>query len=138
MSTVTHQFVISSREVANWLDSQPGTWWVIDGDFSLIGKVDFPCPNDELAEALRELDKNIIIYTNKTVDLQEGRQISARELPLLADTQNRYQNRDYFASWEGSDNEWILTEDKDSAEAFAEDAMEEWDAEGKDGSEPED
>jgi hypothetical protein len=136
MSMVKHQFVISSREVAQWLDSQPGTWWLIDGDYTLIGKVHFPCPNDELAEALRKFDKNMMIYTDKTVDLEEGQQLSAHELPLLADTQNRYQNRDFFASWEGSNNEWILSEDKMAAEAFSDDAMEEWDGEAQDGSEP--
>jgi hypothetical protein len=78
MSMVKHQFVISSREVAQWLDSQPGTWWLIDGDYTLIGKVHFPCPNDELAEALRKFDKNMMIYTDKTVDLEEGRQIPVK------------------------------------------------------------
>ena len=122
MSMVKHQFVIPSRELARWLDSQPGTWWFIHGDLSLVGRVHLPCPSDELAEALRELNKNITIYTDKTVDLEEGRPIAAHELPLLADTNNRHHNRDFFASWEGSDNEWILSEDKVAAEAFSDDA----------------
>jgi hypothetical protein len=129
MSMVLHQFLIPSREIARWLDSQPGTWWFIHGDLTLVGRVHFPCTNDELAEALRALDKNIRIYTEKTVDLEEGLPISAQELPLLANTENRHQNRDFFASWEGSDDEWILSEDKVAAEAFSDDAMEEWDAE---------
>jgi hypothetical protein len=136
MSTVLHQFVISSRELARWLDSQPGTWWCIDGEFQLLAKVHyFPCPNDVLAEALRQIDRDIMIYTDKTVDLDEGRAISADELPLLADTRNRHQNRDFFASWEGSDVEWLLTEDKWSAEVFAEDAMEGGDVKATDGPE---
>jgi hypothetical protein len=138
MSTVRHQFVISSRELANWLDSQPDCWWVAGPDDFLISRTNFPCPSDELAEVLRQVDKNIIIHTDKTIGIEEGRQISGHELPLLADTQNRYQNRDFLASWEGSDKEWLLTEDKWAAEAFGDEAMEEWDAEGKDGSEPED
>ncbi len=27
MSMVKHQFVISSQELARWLDSQPDSWW---------------------------------------------------------------------------------------------------------------
>ena len=136
MSMVKHQFIISSQELARWLDSQPGTWWFIDGDDSLIGKVHFPCPNDELADAMRQLGKNLVISTDHAVGIEDGRQISGHELPLLADTQNRYQNRDFFASWEGSDDVWILSEDKVAAEAFSDDAPEEWDDEVQDGSGP--
>jgi hypothetical protein len=136
MSMVKHQFVISTREVADWLDSQPGTWWFIDGDFSLLGKVHFPCPNDELAGVLRQVDKNLIIATDKTVEIADGQRISRHELPLLADTQNRYQSRDFFASWEGDDNVWILSEDTVAAETFSDDAMEEEDGEPQDGSGP--
>ena len=28
MSMVKHQFVISSQELARWLDSQPELWWL--------------------------------------------------------------------------------------------------------------
>ena len=73
MSTVRHQFVISSQELARWLDSQPGTWWFTDGDYSLIGKVHFPCPNDELADTMRPLGKNLMIYTEHEVGLEDGR-----------------------------------------------------------------
>jgi hypothetical protein len=126
MSTVKHQFVISSRELARWLDSQPGTCWHAAGDLLLLSKVHFfPCTNRKLADALRQIDKNITIYTDRMVDLEEGQQISAHELPLLADTQNR----DFLSSWEGSDKEWLLTEDKWAAEEFA-DELDEWDVEG--------
>ena len=32
MSMVKHEFVISSQELARWLDSQPGTWWLVGRD----------------------------------------------------------------------------------------------------------
>ena len=69
-----------------------------------------------MAEALREIDKNLIIHTDKEIGIEDGQQISGHELPLLADTQNRYQNRCFLASWEGSDKKWLFSEDKWAAE----------------------
>ncbi len=136
MSMVKHEFVISSQDLAQWLDSQPGTWWFIDGDFSLLGKVHFPCPNDELANVLHQMEKNLIIATERTVGIEDGRRITGQDLPLLADTQNRYQSRDFFASWEGDDKVWILSEDTVAAETFSDDAREGEDGEPQDGSGP--
>jgi hypothetical protein len=138
MSKLKHQYVISSRELADWLDSQPDCWWMAGPDDLLVSKADFPCPSDELAAVLREVNKNIIIHTDKAIGIENGRQITGRALPLLADTQNRYQNRDFLASWEGSKKEWLLTEDKWAARAFGDGATEDEDAEDEDGSEPED
>ena len=138
MSMVKHQFVIASRELARWLESQPDSWWFVGQDDLLISKVNFPCPSDELAQVLRQINKNIIIYTDKTIGIGDGQQIDSQVLPLLADTQNRYQNRDFLASWQGSAKEWLLTEDKWAAEALADDSMGEGHGEAKDGSEPED
>jgi hypothetical protein len=138
MSTVKHQFVISSQELARWLDSQPETWWCVGGDDLLISKVNFPCPSGELAEALREIGHNVVISTDKAVEIEDGRQIDSIVLPLLADTENRYRNRDFLARWQGSDKDWLLTEDKWAAKALADDATEDDDGEVQDGSGPED
>jgi hypothetical protein len=138
MSTVKHQFVISSQELARWLDSQPGTWWFVGRDDLLISKVNFPCPSGELAEALRGIGHNLVISTDKAIGIEDGRQIDSTVLPLLADTENRYRNRDFLARWQGSDKDWLLTEDKWAAKALADDATEGYDGEVQDGSEPED
>jgi hypothetical protein len=138
MSMVLHPFVITSRELARWLDSQPDCWWGAGPDDSLVSRVNFPVPSDELAEALREIDKNLIIYTDKEIGIEDGRQISGQELPLLADTQNRYQNRYFLASWEGSDKRWLISENKWAAKALADDSTEEEDAADEDGPQPED
>ncbi len=116
------------------MDGQPDTWWFIHGDFSLLGKVHFPCPNDELANVLRQMDEDLVIATDKPIGIEDGRRISGQELPLLADTHNRHQNREFFVSWEGDDDVWILSEDKDAAEAFSDDPMEEEYGEVQDGS----
>ena len=89
-----------------------------------LRRVNFPCPNDELAEALRQIDSNLVVYTDKTVGIEDGRQISATCSRCLPTRRIDIKNRDFLASWEGSDNEWLLTEDKWAAEAFADDATE--------------
>ncbi|MFI5454323.1 MAG: hypothetical protein ACHRXM_02630 [Isosphaerales bacterium] len=124
MSMVKHQFIISSRQVAQWLDSQPGTWWLADGDPLLTSRICFPCPSDELAEELRRIDQNIIVYTNKAVGMEDGRQIDSHVLPRLADTANRHHERNFLARWQSSDVEWLLSEDKSAAEAFTDVSLE--------------
>jgi len=138
MSMVLHPFLIPSREVAQWLDSQPDSWWMVGQDDLLISRINFPCPSDELAEVLREVDKNLTIYTDKTIGIEDGLQIDSRVFPLLAETRNRYENRVFLASWQASNKKWLLSEDKWAAKALADDSMEEWDGEAEDGSQPED
>jgi hypothetical protein len=50
-------YVIKPTELAEWLDQEPETWWIVDGDPRLTGQVDFPCPSEELSEALRRYKK---------------------------------------------------------------------------------
>ena len=46
-------YTIKSEELANWLDDQPESWWIVDGDPVLTSHVDFPCPSEELSAELR-------------------------------------------------------------------------------------
>ena len=138
MSMVLHQFLIPSREVARWLDSQPDTWWSAGVDDLLISRLNFPCPSDEVADVLREVNKNLVVYTDKSIGIEDGRQIDSQVFPLLADTHNRYENRDFLVSWQGSNRKWLLGEDKWAAKALTDDSPEEWDEEAEDGSQPED
>jgi len=119
MSTVKHHYIISSEELARWLESQPGTWWLVDGDPLLTSRIGFPCPSDELAEELRRIGKNIVIATDKAIGVDDGRQIDSLVLPRLADTDNRYHEKNFLARWQSADTEWLLSEDKSAAEAFA-------------------
>ena len=44
---------IDARQLAKWLDANQNEWWRVDGEPGLIGRIDFPCPGDELAEVMR-------------------------------------------------------------------------------------
>ena len=88
MSKAKHHIVIPSRKLAEWLDSQPGTWWNVDGDPLLTSEVDFPCPNEELAEGLRKHDGNIMVFTRKRGRSNAGEDLNSLDLDDLADTEN--------------------------------------------------
>ena len=83
-----------------------------------------------------EIDKNIIIYTDKEIGIEDGRQI----VPVTSSPDSPIQRTDirigdFLASLGGLRQEWLLTEDKWAAEAFPDDSREEEDAEAEDGSE---
>ena len=55
-------YVIQPTDLAEWLDQEPETWWMVYFDPRLTGKVDFPCPSEELSDALRAYHKDIFVY----------------------------------------------------------------------------
>ncbi len=56
-------YVLRPSELADWLDREPDTWWIIDGDPRLTGeRIDLPCPGEELAELLRRYKKDLYFY----------------------------------------------------------------------------
>jgi hypothetical protein len=107
---------IPSRKLAKWLDGQPGSWWNVDGDPLLTSEVDFPCPNEELAEALRKHDNDIIVFAGNNVKIGVRADWDSLEIDDLTDTENRRKEKTLLAAWKGSDIEWLLSEDKEMAE----------------------
>jgi hypothetical protein len=107
---------IPSRKLAKWLDGQPGSWWNVDGDPLLTSEVDFPCPNEELAEALRKHDNDIILFAGNNVKIGVRTDWDSLEIDDLTDTENRRKEKTLLAAWKGSDIEWLLSEDKEMAE----------------------
>jgi hypothetical protein len=116
MSDKKNQITIPARKLAEWLDGQPGTWWNVDGDPLLTSEVVFPCPNDELVEALRKHDHDIVIFTRKPRGLAANQDANILDLDDLADIENPRKEKIILAAWKGCDNEWLLSEDKDMAE----------------------
>ncbi len=129
MSETKHAIVIPSRKLAEWLDSQPDTWWSVDGDPLLTSEVDFPCPSDELAEALRKHENDITVFTNRKTQPSGGADLHSLDLDELTDTENPRKEKNILAAWRGSEIEWLLSEDKEMAEAARCTATESMDAE---------
>ncbi len=55
-------YQIEPSKLADWLESQ-GTdiWWSVDGDRFLTGRISFPCPADELASLLRQVNRPLLV-----------------------------------------------------------------------------
>src|SRR5438128_650141 len=70
-------YTISSAALAQWIDNQPDKWWMVDGDPYLTGRVDFPCPSDELVEALRKRPKKLLLQDIHQAVSARGQEIGA-------------------------------------------------------------
>jgi hypothetical protein len=74
--------------------------------------VDFPCPSDELAPAIRKIGKNLLLYDRTAASTAQGEVVGANRLNELADVSNRYHRKTFLLSWEDSDIDWLLVEDE--------------------------
>jgi len=119
---------VSSYRLADWLDGQPGSWWYVDGDPLLTSEVDFPCPNEELSQALRRHKSTILVFPRFPAESKVGRAPEPPDLDELADTENPRKEKKILAAWNGSDIEWLLSEDKFMAEEARRTAVESLDA----------
>jgi hypothetical protein len=104
-------YTLPAATLADWIDSQPDQWWSVDGDPLLTGKVDFPCPGDELAPALRKIGKDLLLYDRTPGSTARGQVVEADRLRELADTDNRRHRKTYLLSWADSDIDWLPLED---------------------------
>ncbi len=126
-------YEIPSAELASWLEKNaPDSWWYVDGDPLLTGRMPFPCPTDELATELRKLARPLLIQAPKGDREAKGQQIDASKVGALA---SRFRetvdseplpawanDRFFFLCWKGSSVEWLLGEDSATAAQFRADA----------------
>ncbi len=101
---------LSAAALADWIESQPDRWWAVDGDPYLMSVVDFPCPGDELAPAIRKTGKDLLVYDKTPGSKARGERIGANRLAGLADTSNRKHQMIFLMTWSDSDEEWLLHE----------------------------
>jgi hypothetical protein len=123
-------YQLQSPELAKWLDEQGSdSWWMVDGDPLLTGRLAFPCPADELSRALRELDRPLLVQARESDSEARGQIIDAGQLDRIvasfADSV-RYSgpapewlgDRLLYLCWKGSPHEWLLAEDSVTAKQF--------------------
>lgn len=120
-------FETSSAELATWIEKQgPAVWWNVDGDPILTDRLEFPCPGDELAEALRQLDRSLLIQDPKRREEARGQTVGAAELDSLADRLGRNvghsgekpswaDDRIFYCCWKDANDEWLLVEDRETS-----------------------
>jgi hypothetical protein len=55
-------FEIPASELAAWLERQGrDSWWSVDGDPLLMGRVRLPCAAEDLARAIREIGEPLLV-----------------------------------------------------------------------------
>lgn len=105
-------YTLPAAELARWIESQPDQWWAVDGDPRLTSVVDFPCPSDELAPAVRKIGKDMLVFDNNPSSTAHGEAIGAEKLDGLADINHRRGHKTFLLSWADMDVEWLLMEDE--------------------------
>ena len=112
-------YTIKADELAKWLDDQPNSWWIVDGDPVLTSHVDFPCPSEELSDELRRLNKPLRMFDPRAGSKAQGEAVPIGQLNDMADTKNNSRARTYLLCWDGDDIQWLLAEDPAAAKESA-------------------
>lgn len=126
-------FELSSSELAAWIERQGDQWWSVDGDRILTGRLSFPSPGDELAAALRRINRPLLVQDRRPRPQGKGEVIGGDRLDELATTLDAVspipgeepasaQDRLFYFSWKGSPDEWLLLEDQATAASSRADA----------------
>ena len=105
-------YTLPADALADWIEGQPDKWWAVDGDPHLMSVVDFPCPSDEVAPALRRVGKDLLVWDKAPGSRARGERIGANRVAALADTSTRKGRMTFLLSWVDSDEEWLLLEDE--------------------------
>ena len=104
--------VVSAEVLAKWIEDQPDRWWSVDGDPRLMGTVDFPCPSDELAPAIRGVGKDLLVALRKGSDSRGVARIDAPELEEYVETFRGQPWKIVRLAWVDLDLDWLLLEEE--------------------------
>jgi len=105
-------YTLPAAALAAWIESQPDRWWFVDGDPRLTSTLDFPCPSDELAPAIRKIEKDLLLLDKNAASTAHGQVIGAEKLNELADVSNWRHRKTFLLCWADSDVDWLLVEDE--------------------------
>ena len=113
MTTEPHpHYTLTAATLADWIENQPDKWWFVDGDPLLTSIVDFPCPSDELASAIRRVGKDLLLKDQNPSSAAHGEMISGGRLDQVADSITKHHRRILQFSWKDADVDWLLMEDE--------------------------
>src|SRR5437588_2679260 len=104
-------YTVPAATLAQWIESQPDRWWLVDGDPFLMSRVDFPCPSDELAPMIRKVGKDLLLLDKDPASGAHGEVVEASKLDQLCDTSNRRHMKTLLLSWADGTDVWQLLED---------------------------
>ncbi len=127
-------YELLSLELAKWLEREgANSWWNVDGDPLLTGRMTFPCPADELATELRKINRPLLVQAPKGDTEASGQLIDASKIsPLVTRFAGNLQSagplpewandRFFYLCWKGSPHEWLLAEDSVTAKQYRDEA----------------
>lgn len=122
-------YELPAEQLAAWLEDRGNaSWWSVDGDPLLTGRLYFPCPTDELAAELRRIGQPLLVQARKEDTGAEGQRIDrgmldkiagkiADNLHLIRGEQLPAWSHDrlLYLCWKDSTNDWLLCEDSETA-----------------------
>jgi hypothetical protein len=121
-------YEVSAADLATWLEQHgPESWWNVDGDPLLTGRISFPCPTDGLAAELRSINRALLIQARKGDSNAHGQVVDAAVINNLVSrfAENIHSteklpawtnDRFFYLCWKGAPREWMLEEDTVTAQ----------------------
>jgi hypothetical protein len=109
---------IRASDLAAWLNGNKDQWWTADGESHLMETLNFPCPGDELAEALQQYGEQQLEILRDIAAPANVPEVTASQFEEYANTKNRYEGRNFLLRWQGNDRLWLLTEDVPTSESY--------------------
>lgn len=123
-------YQLPAGELAAWIERQGAdTWWTVDGDPILTGRLSFPCPGDELSDELRRINRTLLVRDTQERSEAAGQAVDRNALDAMVDRLGKHasvgagpqpawtSDRFLHLCWEGSDQEWLLVEDRETTES---------------------
>ena len=113
-------YKIEAYNLASWIeDTAADSWWTSDGDVSLGSTVSFPCPSDELATALRRINRPLLLIDPSESPDADGQEITPNDLARIVGA-DEWGNRLLRLCWEGQHSPWEIIEEEPSSESLNE------------------
>jgi hypothetical protein len=127
-------YELPAAELAAWLEAQGNDcWWSVDGDPLLTGRLDFPCPADELAAELRQIGQPLLVQARTEDSEAKGQKIDRNKLDAVAGkiADNLHLRREgqspawsddrlLYLCWKESTIDWLLCEDSEACQQMQE------------------
>lgn len=103
-------YVVQAYNLAAWIEDQGDeTWWRVDGDPLLMGRLESPCPPEEIAEELRRINRPLLV--SDPGEAGAGEEVISQELSRLVDSEELGVPALYL-SWRDGSTDWLLIQDE--------------------------
>ena len=129
-------YEIPAAELAAWIEEHGAeTYWGVDGDYRLSGRMFLPVPGDEFAADLRRINLPLLVLDPQKNPEVRGQVIGRNDLDALVRREGDgitfpeerpiwADDRYFEMRWKDKDWDFILSEDLDATDFWRRDALE--------------